>query len=159
MPVVRIRFIAERDFISWAIRKVTFSDFSHVELIMDKGTYLGAHAFGGVQERDQFYCQPSFERRYSIPCTQEQKDKIESFARSKIGTPYNFKDIVGLLIHANLSSPNKLICSMFVFEALLAGGIKMLNVLPQYSNRVTPDILHLSPLLIGRCYYQTHKPE
>lgn len=160
MSAFQIRFVTDHDFVSWAIRKVTFSEFSHVELVTDEGTYIGAHARGGIKERvDDPDDLPTFERRYSLPCTQAQKDKIFAYARSKIGTKYNFRDIFGLLIHSNFSSPNRLICSMFVFEAALAGGIQMLNVLPRYSNLVTPDTLHLSPLLIGRCVYQTAKPE
>ncbi len=48
--------------------------------------------------------------------------------------------------------------SMFVFQVALAADLQMLNVLPQYANLVTPDTLHLSPLLIGRCYYQSERP-
>ena len=79
--------------------------------------------------------------------------KIMAWARSKVGTPYDFEDIVGLLFHHNLSTKGRMICSMFVYLAALQGGIEMLNVLPQYANLVTPDPLHLSPLLIGKSYY------
>jgi hypothetical protein len=157
-PLFRIRFMTAPGFVSWAIRRATFSEFSHVEIETDRGTFIGAHSSGGVQERPGDYSKPSFERRYAIPVTPEQHGLIMAFAEGKIGTAYNFEDIAGLLIHDNMTSPDRLICSQFVFQAALAGGIQLLNVLPGYSNLVTPETLHLSPLLIGRCYLQTEVP-
>jgi uncharacterized protein YycO len=157
-PSLKIRFLTAPDFISRAIREVTFSEFSHVEIETDAGTFIGAHSDGGVQERPADYCKPSFERRYAIPVTSEQKGLMVAFAESRIGTPYNFKDIAGLLLHENLSSPDKVICSQFVFQTARAGGVTLLNVLPGYANLVTPETLHLSPYLIARCYYQTTIP-
>lgn len=157
--LLRMRFITTGGFVSWAIRRATFSEFSHVELITEAGGYIGAHDRGGVQERPADYCAPTFERRYGVPVAEEQYDRVMLYARQAIGTPYNFKDIAGLLFHENWSTSHRVICSMFVFQAMAAGGIQMLNVLPAYSNLVTPDTLHLSPLLIGRSYFQTEKPQ
>ena len=158
MALLRIRFITERGFVSWGIRAVTFSEFSHAELVSeDEQRYIGARSDGGVQDRPADYCKPIFERRYAIPCTDEQLAKTMAYARSKIGTPYNFKDIVGLLFHHDLATKGKFICSMFVFQSAWEGGLMMLNVLPDYANLVTPDSLHLSPLLIGKCYYSAGK--
>lgn len=158
-PVFRVRFLTEPDFISRAIRFQTFSEFSHVEIETDRGTFIGAHESGGVQERPADYCKPTFERRYAIPVSDEQHGLINAFAEGKIGTPYNLEDIAGLLIHRNMTDPGKFICSQFVFQAALAGGIKLLNVLEGYANLVTPETLHLSPLLIGRCYFETQIPK
>lgn len=157
-PLFKIRFITAPGFISWAIREVTFSEFSHVEIETDRGTFIGAHSDGGIQERAADYTKPTFERRYAIPVTAEQHGLIMAFAESKIGTPYNFEDIAGLVIHRNMADPDKYICSQFVFRAALAGEIPLLNVLPGYANLVTPETLHLSPLLIGHCYFQTEVP-
>jgi len=160
MAFFRIRFITEKGFVSWAIRQVTFSEFSHAEIVSeDQTTYIGAHSDGGVQERPANYCSPTFERRYAIPCTDDQLKQIMAYARSKIGTRYNFKDIVGLFFHHNLTTKGRVICSMFVHQAAWKGGLEMLNVLPDYANLVTPDSLHLSPLLIGRCYYESQYPK
>jgi hypothetical protein len=153
MALFKIRFITESDPISDAIRLVTFSEWSHVEIITETGSYIGAHAKGGVQERPADYTKVSRERRYEIPVADDQYTKMMAFARSKIGTPYDFKDIAGLFLHKNLSSEGTEICSMFVFESALAGGLQMLNVLSEYSNLVTPETLHLSPYLIGKCVY------
>ena len=145
-----IRFITENDPISAAIRLVTFSEWSHVEIQTATG-WLGAHANGGVEERPADYCQPSRERRYNISLPNEAT--AIQFARAKIGTPYNFRDIAGLFLHHDWKDAGRDICSMFVFDVVYAGGLQLLNVLPEYSNLVTPENLHLSPCFIGRCIY------
>ena len=159
MPDLKIRFITESDFVSRAIRWVTFSDFSHVEIELPDGTFLGAHAGAGVQIRPANYCHPTFERRYAIPLSPAHYDEAMLCARGAIGTRYNYADVCGLFFHRNITVKGRMICSQFVFNVLYAGGVKALNVLPQYDFRVTPDILHLAPIFIGRCYFQTAVPK
>lgn len=160
MALFRVRFIAEHGFISWTIRRVTFSDFSHCEIVSeDEQSYIGAHAGAGVQERPANYCTVSFERRYAVPVTDEQLRRGMAYARMRIGTPYNYADIGGLLAHRNWTTKQRVICSQFVFDTFMAMGVQVLNVLPQYDFRVTPDTLHLAPLFIGRQYYQTAAPK
>ena|ERR1700744_1986814 len=157
MGQFRIRFITETDVISDAIRLVTFSEWSHTEIMTDEGTYIGAHSDGGVQERPADYTKVSRERRYSIPVSDWAQEEIMKFARSKIGTPYDFEDIAGLFLHHDLTEKKTEICSMFVLEAAMAGGLQMLNVLPGYTNLITPEMLHLAPCLIGKCIYSFPK--
>jgi hypothetical protein len=158
MASLIIRFVTQGGFVSEAIRVVTFSEFSHAEIGTPSGTWIGAHDIGGVQERPADYYVATFERRYAVPMTDEQYAAAMAYARSKIGTKYDFEDILGLLIHKDITSKGSEICSMFVFQTLLAAGIQSLNVLGEYSNLVTPDTLHLSPIFIGCCYFQTSPP-
>ena len=159
MALFRVRFITEPGFVSWAIRRVTFCEFSHVEIVSeDQQSYIGAHAITGIQERSACYCEPSFERRYAIPVTDEQLRRGMAYARSKIGLPYNYADIAGLFLHRNITTKGRAICSQFVFNAFEAMGVYPLNVLAAYDFRVTPDTLHLSPIFIGKCYFQTGEP-
>jgi hypothetical protein len=46
-----------------------------------------------------------------------------------------------------------LICSQFCLVMLQEAGLPMLNTLPQFSFLVTPEMLHLSPVLRGQCIY------
>jgi len=158
MAELRIRFVTSPGLVSKIINWVTSSEFSHAEIVTESGSYIGAHSDGGVEDRPADYVEPVFERRYAIPCTEEQLAKILAYARSALGTPYNFADILGILFRHNWSTPKRVICSMFVYQCALAGGIQMLNVLPAYAQKVTPDALHLSPLLIGTCYFQSEVP-
>jgi hypothetical protein len=159
-PVFRIRFIGYSNFIGEVIQWSTNSIWAHTEIGTEAGTWIGARDQGGVEERPANYCTPDRERRYEIPITAEQDQKIMAFARSKIGTPYNFEDIAGLFLHdRSITGKGRYICSMFALECAMAGGLEMLNVLdiPQYTALITPETLHLSPLLIGRCVYNFGK--
>jgi hypothetical protein len=154
MAEFRIRFITESDPISDLIRFVTFSEWSHVEIITETGTYIGAHADGGIEERAADYCKPNHERRYAIPVTDEQYATMMAYARSKIGTPYNFKDIVGLMLHHRMTEVKRSICSQFVEDVGVSAKFLFLNVEPDFDYLITPETLHLSPKLIGNCYFK-----
>lgn len=154
-PHVYLRFIAQPRFISEAIRYLTNSKVSHVELGdgLTNPTWIGAHAGIGVQELPYNYCIPSWERRYAIPCTEEQASGVIADARSCIGMKYNYKDILGLFLHVRITSQQRAECAQFVTGRLQARGIQPLNTLPDYDFLITPEILHTSSLLIGRCTY------
>ncbi len=150
-----VRFICSHGFIGRAISSWTNSLFDHVEFGTPEGTWIGAHAKGGVQERSADYCDPFRDYTYRIPCSAAKRDELLAWARSKIGTRYNFRDILGLLMHnRTLTNPNRLICSQFVCEGLLTvfGAKQVLNVLPDYTYLVTPEMLHLSPIFVGNLY-------
>lgn len=151
-----IRFINSPGFISEAIDLVTDSLWDHTEIQTETGTWIGAHASGGVEERPADYCIPTRERRYSIPCTDAQLAKMMGYARSKIGiTEYDFEDIGGLLFrNRKLHTDGRTICSAFVLMSAFAGSLWMLNVEPGWEYLITPETLHLSPLLIGHCTYK-----
>ena len=151
----RIRFISEAGFVSAAIRDVTDSQWSHVDIILPDGFYLGARSNGGVQVRPPNYCKPIRERRYAIPTTPDQLDAMLTFARAQIGKPYDFLDIAGLLAHRDWRRPNAWMCSELAAATAEAGNMPMLNAEAQFVNHITPEMLHLSPLLIGHCYMET----
>jgi uncharacterized protein YycO len=155
MASFKLRVVNSSDFVGRSIDWVTNSLWDHVEIEDEDGRWIAAHAGSGVGIFPADYAKPTRERRYSIPCTDEQYAKAMAYARSKVGTPYDYLDIVGLLFHdRSIHSKEREICSMFVFESAWAAGIQMLNVLPGYTQLVTPETLHLSPLLIGRCTYE-----
>jgi hypothetical protein len=151
---LNLRFITESDIISDAIRVETWSPFSHVEFILDDGTYLGARSSGGVAIRPSDYCKPTREERYAIPCTQEQKDAIIAYAMSQIGKPYDYTDIVGILIHRDWRSEDSWICSELVAAACEKGGLPLLHAPFKIVNRITPEEDYLSPLLNDHMIYQ-----
>jgi hypothetical protein len=154
-----IRFVNSKGFVSSAIDWVEggAGEYDHTECLdVATNEWIGAHDDGGFERRPFDYTTPSRERRYSIPCTQEEYDRGMTWLNAQIGVPYNFMDILGILLHKNLSTSGKLICSQamftYIFQAL---GRLPLNVLPENAHRVTPETLHLSPLLIGHCTYSS----
>jgi hypothetical protein len=150
---VIVRFIDSRGFVGGSISRLTGSLFSHTEFGTPDGTWIGAHAGSGIQERPAGYCNPKREYVYEIPCTEAQEKALFTWAWSKIGTKYNYADIAGLLFQARgMTSPSRMICSEFVTEGLLRtfGAAKVLNVLEQWDYRITPETLHLSPIFVGK---------
>ena len=151
MPYIAVRFIANHTFLSWSIRRLTGSLFSHVELGTPEGTWIGALA-DGIKERPANYCHPFRAYVYHIPCTTQEQAYLLLTARAKIGTPYNKLDIVGLALGLRgvVGSKGE-ICSWFGTQELIDtfGAKRVLNVLPGWEYRVTPEMLHLSPLFVG----------
>lgn len=156
MPNLIIRFIDSAKLVAIAIDFVEGGAglVDHAEICTDTGTWIGAHAKDGVQERAADYCKPRFELRYALPVTEDQHAKILGFMRAQIGKPYDFTGIMGILFHESWHDPKAWFCSELVCAACEAGGIFMLNVLPGYTFRITPEMLHLSPLLIGHLAYR-----
>jgi hypothetical protein len=150
---IRIRFVAGQGFVGDSIRWVTNSLFQHVEFGTPEGTWIGAHASGGIQERASDYARYDREFVYDVPATDSQLAQLMIWARKQIGNQYNYLDIIGLLVkNRRWTTPNRLICSQFCTLGLLEvyGASKVLNVLGEYAYLITPETLHLSPLFVGR---------
>lgn len=158
---IRVRFVASPGFVGGAIRALTGSLFQHVEFGTDKGTWIGAHVGDGIQERPAgYYPKLTREYVYDIPCEGWQAEALLKWARSKIGTKYNTLDIVGLMFQARgLRSPQRYICSQFCTDGLLAifGAGRVLNVAEDWTYRITPETLHLSPIFVGHLVSKKEK--
>ena len=105
-------------------------------------------------ERPADYAEYSREYIYDLACTDQQLQDLMTWARARLGTKYNFMDIVGLLVRNRSSpaGPQRLICSQFCTPGLLTvfGAAKVLNVQGDYAYLITPETLHLSPIFVGR---------
>jgi uncharacterized protein YycO len=148
----RIRFVTEEGFISSAIRGFTNSQWSHAEIVLPDGSYLGALA-DGVRIRPADYCKTTNERRYAVPVESDALAQMMAFAHEQVGKPYDLFDIAGLATHRNWHEDSAWICSELVAATAEAGGLFMLNVDPEFVYHITPEMLHLSPMLIGHCYF------
>jgi uncharacterized protein YycO len=157
MKYLIIRLIDGTGFVSRAIDFIERGYLCHAEIGTPEGTWIGAHADGGVQERPANYCTPTRDLRYYVPVTDEQYERIMAFARSQIGKPYDFSDIAGILLNADWHKAGAWICSEFVVAACMAGGLHLLNVEIGYTYRITPDKVHLSPWLMGHLRYHFDK--
>jgi hypothetical protein len=154
MPLLTIRFINSNDFVSKLITGETFSLICHCEGLNRAGdAWVGAHAFTGIQARPLNWCTDLiWERRYAIPVTEEQYEAAMTFMESKIGMPYNYKGILGLLFRdRNATDRKRIDCSDFMLQWLWAAGQTVLNCRQGESWLITPETLHLSPLFIGKC--------
>lgn len=153
-----VRYINSPGLVSKGIDFVTFSLLDHAELITPEGSYIGAHAGTGIQERAANYCTPTYELRYMLTCTDKQLVNIMRDARKDIGVKYDYENIFGIMFrNRKLHSTTREICSEWVTQKTMDNAIYMLNVKRAYTNLVTPEMLHLSPLHLpeygGRCTY------
>jgi hypothetical protein len=155
MPNLILRFLNSSDFIGRDIDFITAGYLDHVEFGTPTGTWIGARAEGGVQERAADYAKGiTLELRYSLPVSDAQYNAIMTFARAQIGKGYDFLDIASILVHANWHSADRWICSELVCAACETGGLYLLNVEPELTRRITPDRVHLSPELIDKMVYR-----
>lgn len=150
-----VRFINSDDFVSHAIDWVTNSLFDHVEMGTPEGTWIGAHAGSGIQERVANYCVPTRERRYALPCSDYQLATILASARRDIGIPYNYEGIIGLLLHSrNFTDEHRDFCSQWMMKkSELFEDLALLNVAAGWEYLVTPETLHLSPKFRGHLVF------
>lgn len=149
METIIIRFVTESDPVSASIRAFTWSNFSHVEFILDDGTALGAHAKGGVAIRPIDYAKFTNEERYKILVSPEQKRDILAYAHSQVGKPYDYTDIIGIVLHRDWRAEDHWICSELVAAAFEKGGLPLLYAPIDKVNRITPGDVYLTPYIIG----------
>lgn len=152
MTNLTIRFIHGDDIVSGLIGYATDSLWTHVECLSRDGkSWIGAHAGTGVQARPLDWCKPTREAVYAVPVTDEEAEAANTWLESRIGTPYNYADILGLAIHARIGmNRHEIICSAAMLEYLWKASQQPLNVLEGYEALITPETLHLSPIFIGR---------
>lgn len=141
--MIKLRFITQHSPISWGIRMFTWSDFSHVELVLPEG-YLGADE-DGVKIRPFNYCKPSRCVIGTVGCSADVSQKVIEFAKSQIGKPYDYTSIIGFIMHRDWRERDSWFCSELVAASFEEGDYPLLDT--EHMNRITPQDLLLSPLI------------
>ncbi len=168
MPSIVIRFINSKGLISRLITGETFSFMDHCEMLSRDGqSWIGAHAWTGIEARPLNWADKGliWERRYALDVAQEKYDRAMAYMDACIGIQYDYRGIIGMLLRRRkMYSTDRKDCSQFATETLSSGyvkgtlmqgaGLDVLNVLPAYTWRISPEVLHLSPLFIGECFYR-----
>ena len=142
MSKVWLRFVTEPGFTSWAIRKFTWSDWSHVDFVLANGKFLGARLDGGVLVREHDYLVPSKFRYTYVEV--ENARKVMGWACSQIGKPYDWKAIAGFLPREDWHDPGHWFCS----ELAAAAFERMGNpIVDRRASRITPQTAYESVLV------------
>lgn len=136
MDFVRFQFVRSDDCISDAIAWFSAGKFSHVDIVLDDGTLLGARSSGGVLIRAADYGKWSRRVAIDVPCTALQKQAVTDYARDQLGKPYDRLAIVGFLLGKSWRDTDAWFCSELAAAAGERGGLWP----PLYSpaNRITP---------------------
>lgn len=135
MGKVWLRFITDPGISSWAIRWFTWSEWSHVDLVLRDGRFLGARIDGGVRIRPHDYITPSVFRYAYVEVPDPRR--IYGWATSQIGKPYDWRAIAGFLPRANWHNPHAWFCS-----ELVAGAFEQARqpIIDAETSRVTPQM-------------------
>ena len=140
--MIELRFITSRSIVSWLIRRLTWSDYSHVEFVLPYG-YLGAQA-DGVKVRDFDYCKPTKSAICHVDCPPEVTRIVLDYAKKQVGKPYDFMALVGGLFHRDWKKSNCWFCSELVAACFAYAGYPLIK---GPVNRVTPGMLFNSILV------------
>ena len=144
MTILTIRLTASRNLACWFIRKLTWSEYSHVEIgVYRKGRlgWVGALPEGVVWKPYDYdpHCNYAIA---TIDCTYEQKAKVAEFIKAQMGKPYDFGAICGIWLHRDWAKPDRWFCSELVAAACRHAGIKLVGD-AEMLDRITPrDILY-----------------
>lgn len=141
--MIKFRFITDPGFSSWLIRWWSDSEYSHVDLALPDGTFLGARLDGGVQIRPNDYILPTKELWLGLELGTDLESKIYDYAKSKIGTPYDWRNILSFGFDQDYhSGEHGYICSVFAYDILKAFNVQPIRL--AYSSQCTPGDLTLS---------------
>jgi hypothetical protein len=128
---------------SIAIRLLTNCDWSHVGFmrLADKMTYSSMADGRGLDFR------PLKPTQKTLLLTAPGVDAAFAKALEWKGSPYDFKDIAGMILHRNWSTAGHLICDAIVFRAFEETGNPLVNpkFIPRY--HLTPRDVLLSPMV------------
>jgi hypothetical protein len=119
--MIRLRFVTQGDLVSRGIRFAEDFAFSHVEAVTPTGTYLGAHADGGVLDRPNDYDKGKFTAEKFVTLTDAAPGADAAFyayLNSKLNEPYDYKAIFGFVSRLDLHTTGTVICSALQTLAL-----------------------------------------
>lgn len=144
-PTGRVLLFKGRGFLSQIIRWQSRSRYSHAALQLRDGSVIEAWQFKGVHMkyiRDWRHIEA-----YDIAhTTGAQWHRIEEFAKSQLGKPYDYRGVFSFITRSRPTDNSRWFCSELVFAAADHAGIHLLErTSPGY---VSPGVLALSPRLV-----------
>jgi len=146
MTFVTYQFSTASAIDSALIRWGTWSEYSHVDIVMPDGNLLGARLHQGVQVRPPNYAKFSKSLRMSVAMNDREAQRFYEAARSQVGKPYDWKAILGFAVRRDWQDEGQWFCSELALWCAMQAGLRMLNL--DRIDRCSPETLLLSPLLI-----------
>ena len=125
----RYQFVRQPDLTSDLIALGGAGDFSHVDILLDDGSLLGARSDSvggkppGVQIRPADYVKDwTHQVVIAVPCVPAQKAAALDFAFKQLGKPYDKLAIAGFIVGRDWRSPDHWFCSELGARVGEAGG-------------------------------------
>lgn len=122
---------------SWLIRAVTWSEWSHVELVLPDGRLLGAAAPHGVVY-DTLENRLSIASEVAMMQLPGDEDAALAWAVQQLGRPYDWLGVAGVGLHRDWEEDDRWFCSEFVAAAMKVSGyepyrpVVMRRLVPQH---------------------------
>lgn len=138
--MVKLLFTRQRTLASFLIRLVTWSSYSHVDVIVD-GLLYGSRAFHGVKYEgiDERLKSASSSVIMEIDYDGFDFHSAKKFAELNIGKKYDWLGAIGIWLKLDIGSNKRWFCSELVAEYLKAGGLSLYD--KKYYKRITPQNL------------------
>lgn len=124
---------------SWLIRAVTWSEYSHVDLILDDTQLIGAIAGDGVvlNKVNERLAISSKAVVMHVPVSDIPAS--EAFAIGQLGKQYDWLGVIGIGLKRNWQEDDKWSCAELVASILAAGGQRPFD--SKFYHRITPQQL------------------
>lgn len=146
---LEIRLVTDKTWASAAIRYLSWSPWSHVDVVMLDGRLVGAHLQDGVQIRPATYGAFTAAKRKYIEVTGTQCRLAMNFALSQVGKPYDKTGIANFFLHRQRDwrEDDSWWCSEYAAAVFEAGGVQLFSPdVPM--TEITPRDIDMSPVLL-----------
>lgn len=132
--------------ISKMIKWQTNGNYSHAAIQLPSGAIIEAwHKPAKVRLRTPLKDWSNVEAYDVEGMTLAQWEKAIQWADQQIGKPYDFGGVFRFVTRWRKQQDEKWFCSELVFQAVLEGGVKLLDRIT--CSQVSPTVLSFSPLL------------
>jgi uncharacterized protein YycO len=136
--MIQLLFSRTHSIPSAAVRLITASPWSHVDIVTREGTLIGALAHGGVREYSLLR-RLDESSEFQVRIIGGDWDKAVAYARSQIGKGYDWRGLLGIELGRHWQDDDKWFCSELAARAAIVAGN---TTIKQDVYRVTPGSLY-----------------
>lgn len=142
--MVKLLFSKSRLPGSYLIRALTWSKYSHVEILLSDSHVIGANYPKGV-ERQTLEGRIKKTSKYEIYEVDADENMVSEFLKTQLGKPYDITAIFGILSRRDWQEPDSWFCSELVCAAFKYAKVDLVR---KPVNRITPQDLLQCPLVL-----------
>lgn len=138
---MQVLFCRSNSIMSWLIRLLTWSEWSHVALVRGPQAIEAAWPRVGLTTVADIMGRHTTGVLVEYPC--KDPDATWAWALNQLGRPYDLGALFGFFLHRDWTSDRRWFCSELVAAAFLAGGSPFFR--PGLLWRLPPQLLWMIP--------------
>lgn len=140
---MKLLFTRRKHIGSWLIRIVTWSEYSHVDIVLDDKWLLGSIAPDGVVKNKYAERLAIASKAVLMDLPVKSMDAAIAYASNQLGKPYDWLGVIGIGLHRNWQEDDKWSCAELVAKVASEAGQKPFD--DKFIHRITPqDLLMLN---------------